>query len=308
MSKVLPLREIFLTHSRAAGQAELIPADALLSHLQVVELRARTAWPDLGLPAATFIQHLAERLVLAAGATPGDPTALFQALDRLHAGDLYLACACVHGNKAAAAIFSRDYLGQVAHLIAHMRLPKEELEDIRQSLGERMFVGGAEGRPRLLDYSGQGALLSWIRIAALRRALDRRRQQQHLVPADDRRAGAVAELGDVQEEYLKQRYRQHFEDAMRNALAQLSAEQRSILRLHFLDGLSIDKLGALFKIHRATAARWIAAARRALLLDVRAQLEARLQLTPSEVDSLGKLVRSQLHLSLHRFLGEPSGR
>lgn len=309
MGKLLPLDEVGLAQC-PDDVAQLLGSDAVAAELEAVVERGRAAWPELTLPAATFISHLIERL--AVEATPRTVESLTAHLRGLHADDLYLACACSHGNKSAIEVLSRRYLGQLPSMIGHMRLSRDEVEDIAQTLGERLFIGRADARPRIVEYSGRGALQSWIRMAAIRAALDRRRRsQKEPVDVDPQAAfGNLSDGTDPQREHLKQRYRQHFEEALRTALSHLSAEQRNILRLHFLDGLSIDKLAALFKVHRATAARWIVAAQRALLQDMRADLQERLKLNHSEIDSIAKLVRSQLHLSLPFFLidaAEPGG-
>jgi len=85
-------------------------------------------------------------------------------------------------------------------------------------------------------------------------------------------------------------------------LGRLTAEQRNLLRLHFLDGLNIEKIGAVMQVHRATVARWIAAAREEILENVRRDLNQRLRLEPSEFESLVNLVRSQLQVSILRYL------
>lgn len=318
MSQRSTLRPTFLAHCRAAEGTDRLTGDALEDLLQAVVERGRAAWPDLGLSPETFVEYLAQRLNLdgtkdsakdgpKSGPKNGD--ALAEALRKLQAEDLYLACACIHGHKGAIAALTRGFIGQVPALISHLHLSKDELEDVCQTLGERLLIGRMDAKPRLAEYSGRGALLGWIRMAALREALDRRRSQQRTpVNADAQEIYArTPDDSDPQQEFVKRRYRQHFEEALRSALSHLSAEQRNILRLHFLDGLSIDKLGVLFKVHRATAARWIVTAQRALLTQVRADLKERLQLNLSEVDSIAKLVRSQLHLSLPRLLLEPGG-
>lgn len=306
MSQRLPLRPTFLAHCRAAEGADRLTGEALEGLLQSVVERGRAAWPDLGLSPETFVKHVAQRLNLD-GSKDGD--VLAEALRKIQAEDLYLACACIHGHKGAIATLTRGFIGQVPALISHLHLSKDELEDVCQTLGERLLIGRMDARPRLAEYSGRGALLGWIRMAALREALDRRRSQQRTPANADAQEiyARTPDDSDPQQEYVKRRYRQHFEEALRSALSHLTAEQRNILRLHFLDGLSIDKLGVLFKVHRATAARWIVTAQRALLAEVRADLKERLQLNLSEVDSIAKMVRSQLHLSLPRLLLEHGG-
>ena len=52
------------------------------------------------------------------------------------------------------------------------------------------------------------------------------------------------------------------------------------------------------KVSRATVARWLAAAREALHDETRRELLGHLRVSPSELDSIAALVRSQVELSL----------
>jgi RNA polymerase sigma-70 factor (ECF subfamily) len=79
---------------------------------------------------------------------------------------------------------------------------------------------------------------------------------------------------------------------------------RTLLRLHYLDVLTLEKIARLFHVGRTTAHRWIADAREALLADTTRRVRELLVLSDSEVDSLLPLVASQLDVSLSRLLGE----
>jgi RNA polymerase sigma-70 factor, ECF subfamily len=83
----------------------------------------------------------------------------------------------------------------------------------------------------------------------------------------------------------------------------LSDHDRVLLRQHHLDQLTIDELASLHKVHRATAARWIANARASLLSRVRERMIERLSISGGELDSALRLARSQLEVSIHRLLG-----
>jgi RNA polymerase sigma-70 factor (ECF subfamily) len=74
--------------------------------------------------------------------------------------------------------------------------------------------------------------------------------------------------------------------------------------LHLGERMSIDALGAIYSVDRATAARWLVAARQALVEKTKETLRARLQLSEGECDSLVGLVRSQLDVSILRRLTE----
>ena len=89
------------------------------------------------------------------------------------------------------------------------------------------------------------------------------------------------------------------------ALSRLGDRERTLLRLHVGERMSIDHLGAMYRVNRATAARWIAAARESLVEGARGEIRARLRLGESEYQSIIALVRSQLDVSIVRHLGAP---
>lgn len=75
-----------------------------------------------------------------------------------------------------------------------------------------------------------------------------------------------------------------------------------LLRQHHLDGLTVAALGRIHGVHKATVARWIEAARAAVLSGIRRHLRQAAGLGESELDSALALVGSQLDLSLSRHL------
>jgi len=74
------------------------------------------------------------------------------------------------------------------------------------------------------------------------------------------------------------------------------------MRPDHLDRLTIDDLARIYGVHRATAARWVAAAHEAVLDGCKRALAERLGLSTSELDSIIALVQSQLDISVHRYL------
>lgn len=84
-------------------------------------------------------------------------------------------------------------------------------------------------------------------------------------------------------------------------LASLTEQQRAVLRQYHIDGLTIDQLAALYRINRATAARWVARARLDVVTITRARLIADSGLPSADVDSIIRLVRSQLSISLRQL-------
>jgi RNA polymerase sigma-70 factor, ECF subfamily len=171
-------------------------------------------------------------------------------------------------------------------------------DDVKQQLRRGLLVGDA-GRPGILEFSGRGELRRWLRVLAVRWAVALRRRARREMPSEDwllERALVPAEHPEMA--YLKSFYRREVADAIGQALLALSAHERTLLRQSFVDGLSIDALAALHGIHRATAARWLARAQKALSKETRALLTRRLKVQPAELRSILDLIRSGLQLSL----------
>jgi RNA polymerase sigma-70 factor (ECF subfamily) len=178
---------------------------------------------------------------------------------------------------------------------------------VQQELRARLLVDDPARPAKLRDYVGRGRLASWLRVVAVRVALDRHRSQRPVAELDD----AMAISADPELGYLEARYRQQFQDAFRTALGELEPRERTVLRMHLVDGLAIDRIGVIYDVHRATAARWLSSARDNLYEMTRAHLRAELGLNDDEFASIVRLVRSRLDISVMRLLeesGEPDER
>src|SRR5262249_49485390 len=152
-----------------------------------------------------------------------------------------------------------------------------------------------EGRaPKILDYSGRGPLAGWLRIAAIRTALDLTRRSGNERPASstDALLEVPAAIEDPELEHIRARHRADFKAAFEAARRSLSKEDRNILRLHLVDGLNIDEIGGIFQVHRATAARWIARCREKVHDETRRLLVERLKIGDTELKSILGIVRS----------------
>jgi RNA polymerase sigma-70 factor (ECF subfamily) len=178
---------------------------------------------------------------------------------------------------------------------------------VRQLLGERLLAGPAGSAGRIEEYAGRGTLDAWVRIAAIRIALN-------LIRGEDRHRDALLRLADESPvspdpelELLKHRYRADFEEAFRKALAALSPRERSVLRLRFLDGLAVGEIATIFGVHRSTVTRWLASAEEAVSGETRRALRERIRVRPSECDRLLDLLKSRLEVTLHTLLRRSMG-
>jgi RNA polymerase sigma-70 factor (ECF subfamily) len=222
-----------------------------------------------------------------------------------HAADLQLAAACAKGDAAALAAFEREHLSQVGAFIARIDADAAFAEEVRQRLREKLLVAEPGQRPRIADYAGQGPLGGWVRVAAVRMALDlrkARRSESEVGATTDAAAHAVAAGADPELEIVRKRHGAEVEAAIREALAALTSRQRQLLRLAIVEGVGIDRLATMYRVHRATAARWVAAARQDLMEAVLSQLGHKLRIGRGEAHSLAGAVRSQLDISLGPLL------
>lgn len=263
------------------------PDDALELTLAHALTAARAASLPLPLSDDDFIRHLAATL----------PAGDNSSLSSLHVADLFLARACLaRAPHALAALDQR--LDEVPAFLSRLSPTPTEIDEVRQRLRERLLVGE---RPRLAEYSGRGALSSWLRVAAVRIFSNLRREELPRQRAE-LEAAAVLPYVDPELGYIKQRYAADFRRALHDAFAALEPRDRTLLRLKLLDRLNIEKIGALHGVHRATVARWLDDALARVLAETRRLLHERLRVSPDELQSLYDLVSSQLEISLDQLL------
>jgi RNA polymerase sigma-70 factor (ECF subfamily) len=266
----------------------------LAATLAEYHAEARAAYPELEVDAATFAAELARRL--GAAATP-------EQLARVRADHVYLAIACSAGVPAAIRRFEKELLGEIDASGRRLRARPDQVDEVRGHLRRILFVG-EPGRPAALrEFSGRGDLRSYLRVIATRelvRLINKGRREVGI--SDEALLDILSPAADPELGYLREHYRAEVDAAMRAALAALPEPSRALLRYSLIDGWTIDRIGALYGIHRATAARRVAAAREELGTAIRAELAARLEISMGEVDSIVHLVQSGIDVSLERLL------
>jgi len=215
------------------------------------------------------------------------------------AGEIYLALACLAGDATALAEFDRTFIAAVPRHVARFPLSRAQVADLQQDLRVRLLAGA---RPRLASYSGRAALGTWIRVIAIRQALD-------MIAARDRPDTELPSLDDLVATYsspelalARHAVRPALQEALREGFTTLSDDERTVLRLHFVDGLNIDAIGRIYQVHRSTVGRWLVTIRTRLFEHVRARLALEVQPTASELRSMFRLVGSDLRLSIDRLL------
>jgi RNA polymerase sigma-70 factor, ECF subfamily len=222
-------------------------------------------------------------------------------IEESHLEDLYLAFGASQGAEGAVhELVLRVHSLALSHKRA--RVSEDTLDEARQVLLETLLVQRSDRSPRIATYDGRGPLEGWLRISLARTALRIHEKTKHEESWEEELLALPNQGGSPESEYLKQLYKQKYKKAFERAAAELEPRERSLLRQHLLLGMSIDRLGELYGVHRVTASRWVVSAKESLMQNMRKKLEVELGLSHAELERVGALVESRLDFSLHRVL------
>lgn len=212
-----------------------------------------------------------------------------------HVEDLALAFACAAGDRRAIAAFEETWIPKVVAALRKVGIDRTQTDDVLGWLRFELFA--REGTPLIQTYSGRSDLGGWLRAIVIHEALRRvKRQRREVTPE----AAADIPVPDLELSAMRGAHGPAFTKAIGEAFGALPVQMRNLLRQSFLDGLSIDALGRMYQVHRATAARRVQAAREALSEGVRSRLKAELRLRDSSIDRL--ITVDNLQVSLSRIL------
>ena len=250
---------------------------------------ARARWPGIVLDEDAFAAHLA-RLGPAAAA-PAFPL------------DAYLAAACSARDPAALRAFDEQLVARLPEALRRVDSSPAFASEIQQEVRLRLLLGEGEAPPRIARYTGAVPLSAWLRVVALRLAYNAKRGKKAIAPGDAEHTPSRASLDDPEVEYLRAHYKEPFERAFERALAELPKDDRTILRLHYVDGVNIDGIGRVFQVHRATIARWLVRIRGDVLARAKAHLAEAVGADVDEADSVLGAVAADVDVTLSRVLG-----
>jgi RNA polymerase sigma-70 factor (ECF subfamily) len=260
--------------------ARLAPQEAALvdAALSTALAQGRARFPLVVVDDLCFVRYLAERI-----GPRRDPA---QALRIRHTDDLFLTCGCVAGDPAALAAFEVHALEGAAEALRQLDEALPPFVDEVVQLVRIALMVPRRGRPaRIARYDGRDPLQHWVKAEALRIVVAQLRKRE---PESSGEAGmdAADTADDPERSTIRRRYERELATAFRAAVGSLPQRDRLLLRMHILGGLSIDAMGAAHRVHRATAARWLSAARDRLRDRTRQALKKRLRVTDAELAGL----------------------
>ena len=209
-------------------------------------------------------------------------------LEQVNAADLRLAFDCRQRDPRALAELDRRIRAACAGLAAKKKaLLVHDVDELCQRVRERVLVGG--DRSRLAAYRGQGALSRWLHAMAASIAIDAARELEarREEPEGSDELLELSAAGDSAElRLLKARDKRAFSAAFKTALGELSARDRTVMRMRFADQLGLDEIARTYAVHRTSVMRWLESSQRTVLRRTRVLLGDQLRLSPDELDSL----------------------
>lgn len=286
-----------------AAREEVVDADAksaLDTALAAAIAEASAAWPGVRVDHSAWVRAIAEL-----GPKPLDVAKPF---GEMLLADHYLAFACAAGDTAAIAECNAILVREAAFAADGTRMHSSLRDEAAQIVRTQLLVPRESGPAAIGDYAGRGALRSWLRVCVSRELVRLAKAQQRSEPLEEHLVADAGYGDDPALEELKAKYRAELADAFRTALTELPARDRTLLRYQLIDGLTIDEVGAIFRVHRATAARWLAKIRDDLVTRTRTLMAEALGVDTAEAASIVRLVQSQLDMSVIRHLGPPPKR
>jgi RNA polymerase sigma-70 factor, ECF subfamily len=219
----------------------------------LAELHAKAACDKIGLTCESFAAILCE-VGTKHGATAEPELRTF--FLSLRVDELALARACAAGNNSAWEIFLTRYREKL--FLSALRIAREDsaARDLADTLYADLYGTNTRDGQRvskLSSYTGRGSLEGWLRTVLAQEYFNRYRRTKRLVSLDgESEEGVQFSAPDPapsppQDPRLAQ--------ATDDALADLSAEDRTILSAYYLDGRTLAEIARLLGVHESTISR-----------------------------------------------------
>jgi RNA polymerase sigma-70 factor (ECF subfamily) len=253
------------------------------------------AWPELQLDYCVFEQYFDTRGLVAA------------AIERNVAPDLFLACACAHAIPGSIAIFDLRFRALIDSAARAYDDAPSFRDDVRQELHTHLFVADGDKLPRIAQYHARGPLAAWVTTSARRVALrmaKRRAAQKYA--GDEALVMQVCNEQNPELAWLRTRYSDLCNEALLIAFRQLSQRDRLIVRLQVQRGLSMARIAIMYNVTQPTISRWMRDAREQILRAFYEFIREECDIERADLDSLVRLVQSQLDLNLSTLFQDTS--
>jgi RNA polymerase sigma-70 factor, ECF subfamily len=221
----------------------------------LADLHAKSGCDKIGLTRESFCEILCEvgSKYATAATTETEIRTFFLSL---RVDELALARACAAGSNAAWEIFLTRFREKL--YLSALRIARED--SAARELADTLYADlygttTREGRriSKLASYTGRGSLEGWLRTVLAQEYVNRYRRTKRLVSLDEESEEGVQFRAPDPEPLptADQRLAQATDDA----LAQLSAEDRTVLSAYYLDGRTLADIARMLSVHESTISR-----------------------------------------------------
>ena len=245
-------------------------------------------------------------------------------LDSVRADDLCLIVACECGDEGAWSDLVEGHGSTVRSAARSASSNEDAAEDLAQSIWAELHGlkarGDGSAAGKLAYYSGVGSLGGWLRAVVGQLAIDQHRKQARFVqteeePEMDRlwrnshqseQPFAANPALNPEELLASEQAGAAVEQALAQAITELAAEDRLLVKLYYFDGLRLREAGAVLGVHEATASRRLSRVHADLRQHVAAILMKEHGWTRSETDRSLADVTSRLEVDLEPLVTAPA--
>ena len=224
----------------------------------------------------------------------------------LRVDELALARACAAGHNAAWEIFLtryREKLYQSALRIAREDSAARELADSLYADLYGTSTREGERISKLASYTGRGSLEGWLRTVLAQEYVNRYRRTKRLVSLDEESEEGIQFRAPEPDPVPAADPR--LAQAADEALAALSAEDRTVLSAYYLDDRTLAEIARILGVHESTISRKLDKLAKALRKQILAALGRRGMSRRQAEEALEADVRD-LQLDIRRSLAQES--
>ncbi len=195
-------------------------------------------------------------------------------IDSIKADDLCLIIACENGIESAWNDLVKSFDSTVKSAARSISKNAEDAEDLASSIWAELYglKHDKDGKlkTKLSYYSGRGSLAGWLRAVTNQLAIDNYRKMKRFVQIEeDREFENLAQISSEktgndlvvsksetpEEVFSENEAQKDVSAALKQAIGELEAEDKLILKLYYFDDLKLKDIGASLGFHEATASR-----------------------------------------------------
>jgi RNA polymerase sigma-70 factor, ECF subfamily len=295
----------------------MVPAEALGEIREAYE-RCQLRYPTIRLDFELFLSRIQEIVGEVTAATVStavtDCHSWLLVFSGLHHEDLFLALACVQGDRVAWECFAESFLPLMRRSAGGACRSVEEREDLAQEIMTGLMAGAeTEQATKLAGYNGRGSLAGWLRVTVAHAAIDRLRRAKRQISLEEmlERGREPTPVGngaphDREEEKLDSRWGTVLAELLAQEIERLAPRDRLLLGLYYLHGVPLKTIGRQFGVHEATASRWLETLRRNIRKQVEKQLRKKYRMSSRDLRSVWRWASEEGAPSLEGLLVQSS--